>query len=89
MAGYDPRALKRLVSVLGAREASEMIVELADQSEAFVAMYRLDRLDLSVEAHVASQEFRPLFAGSVVEKAVARLAEHGFSTVEWRRAGRF
>lgn len=80
--GFDPKAIRRLVNTVGAHRVTEMLVGLPEPSEAFVALYRLGRLDLTIEAHVACQAFRPLFATDLVDAAVARLAEHDYSVDE-------
>jgi hypothetical protein len=76
--GYDPAALRKLVSTVGPRRASELIAELAEPTEAFVALYQLGRLDLTVEAQMASGPYRDLFAPHLLSRITHRLAEHGF-----------
>lgn len=77
--GYDPTALRKLVTTVGPHRASELIAELAEPTEAFVALYQLGRLDLTVEAQMASGPYRDLFAPHLLSRITHRLAEHGFT----------
>ena len=77
--GYDATALRKLVATVGGRRASELIAELDDPTEAFVALYRLGRLDLTVEAQMSSGAYRGLFAPHHLSRIARRLAEHGFT----------
>lgn len=77
--GYDATALRKLVATAGSRRASVLIAELDDPTEAFVALYRLGRLDLTVEAQMSSGAFRGLFEPHLLSRIAQRLAEHGFT----------
>lgn len=77
--GYDPAALRKLVTTVGPRRASELIAELPEPTEAFVALYQLGRLDLTVEAQMTSGPYRNLFAPHLLSRITHRLAEHGFT----------
>lgn len=77
--GYDPSALRKLVTTVGPRRASELIAELAEPTEAFVTLYELGRLDLTVEAQMASGPYRDLFAPHLLSRITHRLVEHGFT----------
>lgn len=77
-AGYEPAALQKLVASVGPLKAGELLADLAEPTEAFVALYRLGRLDVSIEAQIAHERFRGLFSARLVQKATERLAQHGF-----------
>ncbi len=80
--GYDPAALRKLVTAVGPRRASELIAELDEPTEAFVALFQLGRLDLTVEAQMTTGPYRKLFAPHLLSRITHRLAEHGFTVME-------
>ncbi|NYE38020.1 hypothetical protein F4692_003165 [Nocardioides cavernae] len=76
--GYDEAALRKLVATVGSRRASELIADLAEPTAAFVALHRLGRLDLSIEAQMSSRPYRGLFESRHLSRITRRLQEHGF-----------
>jgi len=79
LAGYEPAALRKLVSAAGARKASQLVADLPDPTEAFLALNRLGRLDLSVEAHMTKPECVGLFESASTAAAHARLVRYGYT----------
>ena len=80
--GYDPKALRALINAVGARRMTEMLIGLADPGEAFLVLYQLGRLDLSIEAHAAVEHYQALFSPTTVTAAIQRLADHDFCADE-------
>jgi hypothetical protein len=65
---YDHRGL----------ETARILLHASDVSDGYVALWERKRLDLTVEAVVLAEEWRPLFTDQEREIAQKRLAEYGY-----------
>jgi hypothetical protein len=65
---YDHRGL----------ETARILLHASDVSDGYVALWERKRLDLTVEAVVLAEEWRPLFTDQEREIARKRLAEYGY-----------
>jgi hypothetical protein len=72
---YTPTYFFRMVSEVGGLEAARRLLQKTDLSDGFITLWTIDRLDLTVEAHVIKPEFRPLFTLQEIAIAEQRLKE--------------
>src|SRR4051794_39866854 len=76
--GYNPIRFNQMVAEYGGVEAARRLLQGADGSEGFTALWEARRLDKSVEAYVLLPWFRGLFSDDDRETAYSRLERHGF-----------
>jgi hypothetical protein len=60
-------------------ETARILLHASNVSEGYVALWERKRLDLTVEAVILAEEWRPLFSEQERETARARLAEYGYT----------
>jgi hypothetical protein len=57
-----------------------MLLSASAPSDGFTALWELNRLDLTIEAHVIKPEFSPLFTETERLLAEERLREYGWKS---------
>lgn len=75
---YSGTYFARMVAELGGVEAARRLVTTSKPSVGFTRLWELERLDLSVEAHVVDPRFAPIFTRREVDAARLRLEQYGF-----------
>lgn len=78
--GYSATRFLQMVAYRGGVETARQLLHASSVSEGFTAPWLAKRLDLSVEAHVLTPEFAPLFAEAERDIARRRLTEYGHAT---------
>jgi hypothetical protein len=78
-AGYNATRFIGMVSERGGLETARYLIHAATVSEGYAALWERGRLDLTVEALILGDRWRPLFADAERQIAVERLREYGFS----------
>jgi len=66
---YDHRGL----------QTARILLHASDVSEGYIALWERRRLDLTVEALILAQEWRPLFSDQECEIARNRLVAYGYT----------
>jgi hypothetical protein len=80
--GYNAIRFLQMLSEQGGLATARQLLWSDTPSDGFTTLWDRGRLDLTVEAHVLSDEFAPLFSETDRERARARLEAYG-----WRRSG--
>jgi hypothetical protein len=78
-AGYTATYFVQMVSQRGGLATARHLLHAPKVSDGFTALWERGRLDLSVEALVLQQRFKPLFTDEEREGARSRLEEYGYS----------
>lgn len=76
--GYNATRFLQMLSEQGGVSAARQLLHASAVSDGFTTLWEHKRLDLSVEAHVLSSEFAPLFTDEELNIARNRLAEYGY-----------
>ena len=77
--GYRPKIFLRMMARHGARGAAKRLLSGNQWQEGFSRMWELNRLDLTVEAHVVKLKYQELFETEDIAEARRRLAECGYN----------
>ena len=75
---YNPTYLWLMLSANGGYMTAKKLIHTESPSNGFVKLLELNRLDLSVEAHVLKPEYEPLFTDEEREICKNRLREYGW-----------
>jgi hypothetical protein len=78
--GYTATRFIQMVGEKGGLETARYLLSTGPVSDGFVTLWEKGRLDLTVEAHVTSAEFRPLFTAAEIGIAEDRLQSYGMRT---------
>jgi hypothetical protein len=80
-AGYNATRYLQMLHELRGLETARTLINAAQPSEGYTALWERGRLDLTVEALVLRQEWRQLFEGEagLLEKARRRLQDYGYT----------
>jgi hypothetical protein len=71
--GYDAVGYLRKAAELGPLKAAKHFLANAKPQDGFTRLWMMRRLDLSIEALVESEKFRPLFTEVEIQTATERL----------------
>ena len=75
---YYATYFKRMVDQYGGLNAAKRLLATRDVQDGFMRLWEWDQLDISMEAWVIQERFRPLFAEDEIAKALRRLNELGY-----------
>ena len=75
--GYDAKAFAGMVAEHGWLDATKILLRPGPPQAGFETLWRLDRLDLTVESIVLEDEWRELFADEELAVARQRLEDLG------------
>ena len=78
--GYVPSYFSQMVSDHGGLAAAKTLLHASQVSSGFTRLWELHRLDLTVEAFILQDQWRPLFSEEEVAIAKSRLQEYGYAT---------
>jgi 5-methylcytosine-specific restriction protein A len=76
--GYNASRFKQMVANQGGYVVAKKLINNNTPSDGFVSLWELGRLDLTVEALILKEEYRPLFSDEERELVINRLKEYGF-----------
>lgn len=76
--GYNASRYLQLLSEKGGLATAKQLIRVEGGTDGFTRLWSLKRLDLSVEALVISEEFRPLFTEEERELCRDRLAQYNY-----------
>jgi hypothetical protein len=76
--GYDGKIVHQMTLDYRGVKAAKMLLAGDVVQSGLTALWELHRLDLSVEALVYEERFRPLFTEEEVKKAERRLDQYGY-----------
>lgn len=77
--GYEASGFRGLIASHGPLRAAKMLINMDQPSEGFTELWKLKRLDISVEARALKPEFRSLFSDSEISTCRRRLASYEWS----------
>ena len=77
-AQYEAKIFLGMISERGGLETARYLLQTAEPSEGYVALWERRRLDLTVEAAVLKPEWSPLFSDDERSTARARLQAYGY-----------
>jgi hypothetical protein len=77
--GYEATGFRGLMASHGPLRAAKMLVNMDVPSDGFTELWKLGRLDISVEARALKPEFRSLFSVSELAVCRRRLAAYEWS----------
>ena len=77
-ADYNATRFLGMVSDRGGLETAKYLLHATTVSDGYTALWERNRLDLTVEALVLAEKWKPLFGRPEREIAVARLREYGY-----------
>jgi hypothetical protein len=76
--GYNATRFLQMVANDGGLKTAQKLISAINPSDGFTALWEMSRLDLTVEALVIKQKYRPLFTQVKIEMAKDRLKNYGF-----------
>lgn len=76
---YDAKIFLRMVIENGGAETARYLLDTDKVSDGYSALWRLGRLDLTVEAVVLDKKWWPLFTATQRRTAIQRLTDYGFT----------
>ncbi len=79
--GYTPSKFRQMVANEGGLQTAKKLIGSKQLSDGFAELAQLGRLDLTVEALVLQEKYRPLFNEVELEIARERLVQLGFEIV--------
>ena len=71
--GYEASGFRHLMSSHGPITAAKMLINMDDASDGYVELWKLGRLDISVEARALKPDFRSLFSDAELARCRRRL----------------
>jgi len=80
--GYRPSYFLRMLGKYGPVDTAIKLVTASQLHEGFIKLWKLRRLDLTVEAIILRNPFNQLFTKEVLEKARERLEQLGYNNEE-------
>jgi 5-methylcytosine-specific restriction enzyme A len=87
-AGYPPNNFVRMLNAEGGFETAKRLLLKSAVSEGFVELFRLQRLDLTVEALVVESEWARLFEPELLAIAEKRLRDVGYTPKHFDHTGK-
>ena len=75
---YNASYFWQMVCEKGGYQTAKQLIHTEAPSEGFTKLWELERLELSVEAHVIKNEYNPLFTGEERKICYDRLEEYGY-----------
>ena len=78
-AGYDAHRFFGMLDERGGLETARHLINASKVSEGYAALWERGRLDLTVEALILDEKWRPLFSKAEREIAIRRLRDYGFT----------
>ena len=76
--GYRANYFLGMLHEHGGTEAARRLLSTPDTQAGLTELWRLKRLDLSVEAHVIEEPWSTLFTEAEIQEAHHRLKEYGY-----------
>lgn len=76
--GYNATRFFQLVREKGGLLAAKQLIAKDGGTYGFEVLWENHRLDLTVEAHVIREEYKPLFSDEEIEMCKGRLKEFGY-----------
>lgn len=76
--GYNPTIFNQMIATEGGYNTAKKLINSPKTSTGFDKLWEFNRLDLSTEAVILRQKFRPLFTKEELEIAKSRLSEYGY-----------
>ena len=76
--GYTPRLLLQMIGESNAVAAVKTLLHKKDPPEGFTRLWEMNRLDLSMENIVCSEDWGDLFTSEEKERAKKRLIDYKF-----------
>src|SRR4051812_12426494 len=73
--GYEASGLRKLMASHGPITAAKILINMDGGSDGYTELWKLGRLDLSVEARALKPEFRSLFSETELARSRRRLLE--------------
>ncbi len=77
--GYKPSYFLQMVQSMNGYEAAKKLIYAKDPSSGLARLWELQRLDLSVEAHILKPEYYSLFTDDERRLCAERLASFGYN----------
>ncbi len=75
---FDTTYVLQMIGRFGAVQTAKSLVIAGEAASGFAALWRCNRLDLSIEALVVRREFAGLFARAERQAALRRLERYGY-----------
>lgn len=88
--GYRPTLFRRMVHEQGGVETARRLLKATEPQEGLTTLWKLGRLDISMEALVVQERWEPLFSDEERRVARERLKAYGYdpaSASQRRRGG--
>lgn len=76
--GYRPTYFIQMVNELGGVGAARRLLSTDNIQAGLTRLWKMDRLDLSVEAHVLREPWKDLFSDDERREALERLEAYGY-----------
>ena len=73
--GYKPKVFEAMLDDEGAVETAHRLLATFKYQDGFYRLWKLNRLDLSLECHVLKPRFRALFTNDELEEVRKRLRQ--------------
>jgi hypothetical protein len=78
-AHYEARVFIGMVVDKGGLATARYLLDSGKVSDGYAALYERNRLDLTVEALVLDEKWRPLFTATQRKVAITRLRDYGYA----------
>lgn len=82
---YNATRFLQIISEKGAVQAAKVLISKSDGTYGFEVLWKNNRLDLSVEAHVLKDEYKELFTDEEREICRKRLREFNYNIDDLKR----
>ena len=76
--GYKPSYFLQMLRDKGGYQAAQQLIHSKDPASGLTSLWEIGRLDLSVEAHVIKDEYKPLFSDEERDICTERLEAFGY-----------
>ena len=76
--GYTPIYFWQMIQSMGGYQAAKKLIYTKNPSSGLTRLWKINRLDLSVEAHVIKPEYDSLFSEDEKRICVERLESFGY-----------
>ncbi len=77
-AGYTAGYFLQMLDEIGGLETARQLLHKTEVSDGFTNLWELGHLNLTVEAHVLDEQFRPLFTDEELRIARQRLEQYEY-----------
>lgn len=78
-AGYEAKIFVGMVVERGGLETARYLINAPNVSDGYTALWMRKRLDLTVEAVMLAEQWRPLFSPEERKISIARLKSYGYT----------